>query len=355
MFDEHGIFTPVRCYECVIDTGNAAPIAIKKILYGPREIPIMRKSIAALEKVGQIRQIHDGQWLFKALLAPKPHQEHVCNIEDFVWRFCVNYNPLNQVTRLVAYPIPCCDAAIDNAFGGRYIWLYDAPMGYHQISASKETQQKLTFQGPDAIKWTYTVMPFGPTNGPATFITMIHDLHSVWKQLAKDFGINIGNDANTVIIVDDILNWAKTFPQALRYIACQLRICKAYRLTLSLKKSHFSLNGWSLLVLMFRPMGIVLPCRSTSFSSIGQSLSLFRTWQALSDFFNSIASSFPILRFVLNRFTGSWSGITLRQLATYGHPLHVKLLMTSATPFCVTLACVGLTKKTHGVTHGLFC
>jgi hypothetical protein len=66
----------------------------------------MRKSIAALEKVSQICQIHDGQWLFKALLAPKPHQEHVCNIKDFVWRFCVNYILLNQFTRLIAYPIP---------------------------------------------------------------------------------------------------------------------------------------------------------------------------------------------------------------------------------------------------------
>jgi hypothetical protein len=61
-------------------------------------------------------------------------------------------------------------------------------------------------------------MPFGPTNGPATFITMIHDLDSVCKQLAKDLGITIGNDTDMVIIiiVDDILNWAKTFPQAMR-------------------------------------------------------------------------------------------------------------------------------------------
>ena len=254
VFDERGIFTLVCYYECVIDTGNTAP-TIKKILYGLWEIPIMRKSIAALEKVGQIHQIHDGQWLFKALLAPKPHQEHMCNIEDFVWRFCVNCIPLYQVTRLIVYLIPCCNAAVDNDFGGRYIWLYSAPMGCHQISASKETQEKLAFQGPDAIKWTYTVMPFGPTNGPATFITMIHDLDSVWKQLAKDSGIIISNDADTVIIVDDILNWAKKIPQALQYIACQLRICKAYRLPLSLKKSHFSLNSWSLLVLMFRLNG----------------------------------------------------------------------------------------------------
>ncbi len=121
---------------------------MKKILYGPPKILIMRKSIAALAKVGQIRQIHDGQWLFKALFAPKPHQEHISNIKDFVWRFCVNYIPLNQVTRQIAYPIPRCNTAIDRAFG-HWIWLYNAPMGYHQIQASKETQEKLAFQ-----EWT---------------------------------------------------------------------------------------------------------------------------------------------------------------------------------------------------------
>jgi hypothetical protein len=82
----------------------------------------MQKSIAALAKVGQIWQIHDDQWLFKALLAPKLHQEHVCNIENFVWQFCANYIPLNQVTRQIAYPILRCNVAVEGAFGGQWIW-----------------------------------------------------------------------------------------------------------------------------------------------------------------------------------------------------------------------------------------
>jgi hypothetical protein len=91
VFDERGTFVPICNYQCVIDTGNSTPIAVKKINYGTRETPIMRKSIAALEKVGHIKQIHDSQWLFKATMAPKPHQEMVRNIKDFVWRFWVNY------------------------------------------------------------------------------------------------------------------------------------------------------------------------------------------------------------------------------------------------------------------------
>ena len=69
----------------IIDTGSTWPIAIKKIHYGDNETVIMRKCIAALTKVRHICQIHNGEWLFKALLAPNPHQENVRNIDDFVW------------------------------------------------------------------------------------------------------------------------------------------------------------------------------------------------------------------------------------------------------------------------------
>ena len=139
----------------------------------------MRKAIAALEKVGQIHQITDGHWLFKALLAPKPHQEHVRHIDNFVCRLCVNYTPLNSITQIITYSIPRCDSAINKEFGfGVLYWLFDAHMGYHQLVVALVSQKKLAFQGPDAIRWTSRVMPFGPTNGPATFIQFIHDVDS---------------------------------------------------------------------------------------------------------------------------------------------------------------------------------
>ncbi len=104
----------------------------------------MQKCIAALAKVGHIRQITDGSWLFKALLVPKPHQEHVKNIDDFIWRFCVNYIPLNGVTGVVAYLIPRCDIFIITEFSmGWYVWMFDAPMGYHQLAIAHASQEKL--------------------------------------------------------------------------------------------------------------------------------------------------------------------------------------------------------------------
>jgi hypothetical protein len=193
----------------VINTGTSRPISVKKILYGELKTIIMRKCIAALAMVGHIIQTTDGQWLFKALLAAKPHQEHIHSIDEFVWRFCVNFIPLNSVTKLIAYPIPRCDSAVHNEYGqGRWQWMFDAPMGYHQLAVVPESQEKLAFQGVSAIKWKYTVMPFGPTNGPATFINFIHDIDSIWKKLAEEKGVLIDNDTNTKIIVDDIVSWA---------------------------------------------------------------------------------------------------------------------------------------------------
>jgi hypothetical protein len=160
----------------------------------------------------------------------------------------VNYIPLNQVTHQIAYPIPCCDCAVNLAFGvALFFWLYDASTGYHQLAISPESQEKSAFQGTEAIKWTYMVMPYGPINGPATFIQMIHDLDSAWKDIATRSGISMDDNMNTNIIVDDIFDWALSFDSALQYMECQLRICKAYHLTLSLKTSHFFLTRFEFL------------------------------------------------------------------------------------------------------------
>jgi len=80
-------------------------------------------------------------------------------------------------------------------------------MGYHQVAVALASQDKLAFQGVDAIKWKYTVMPSGPTNGPATFINFIYDI--------------------TKIIVNDIVSYAKQLQTTLIYMECQLIICQA--------------------------------------------------------------------------------------------------------------------------------
>ena len=235
VFDKHGLTKACKDYKCVIDTGDNPPVACKNVQYGPLETPEMEKHIATLLSLGHIKQVWDGPWLSKALLAAKPHQEDVRDLDDFVWRFCVNYIPLNARTKTVAFPIPRCDSAVGLGFGGsKWRWLMDAPSGFNQLAVDESSQPKLAFAGPNATKYTYLVMPFGPVNGPVTFIIFIHDMDQTWKAHAKTRGIVIDKKTNTRIIVDDIFSWAPSFELALAYLRCQLEVCRSQNLSLSL-------------------------------------------------------------------------------------------------------------------------
>ena len=137
-------------------------------------------------------------------------------------------------------PIPRCDSAVGHSFGGSiWKWLMDAISGYNQIRVAMSSRNKLAFVGPDCSKYTYTVMPFGPVNGPVIFIVFIHDLDSTWKELARSRGIVLDAKAGTKIIVDDIFSWARTFDEFIAYLTCQLQVCLSQNLPLSLKKSFF--------------------------------------------------------------------------------------------------------------------
>jgi hypothetical protein len=84
----------------------------------------------------------------------------------------------------------------------------------------------------------HTIMPFGPTNVPATFINFIHDFDSQFKALIKALGMVINDDTNTKIIISNIFSWATTLGMALLYMECQMQVCQSNQLSPSLRKSH---------------------------------------------------------------------------------------------------------------------
>jgi hypothetical protein len=70
-------------------------------------------------------------------------------------------------------------SAVFNMFSTQhFIWMLDRPMGYHQLAVALASQEMLAFQGVNVIKWTFTVMHFGPTNGQATFINSLSAMDS---------------------------------------------------------------------------------------------------------------------------------------------------------------------------------
>jgi hypothetical protein len=97
-FNEAGVKIPAQGYELVIDTGNHRPITDSKPHYGLFESPIMHKTIDQLASNRFIRRDVTSPWGFRITLVPKPHQEHVTDIAEYIWRFCTNYIMLNIIT-----------------------------------------------------------------------------------------------------------------------------------------------------------------------------------------------------------------------------------------------------------------
>jgi hypothetical protein len=132
VFQEAGVSIPIQGYEMVVDNGKHKPVAVHNIHYGLHESPIMQKTIHNLLELGFIKQDTPSSWGFRITLAPKPHQEHVTDINSYVWRFCINYSRLNMITKPAEYPIPRCDDAVTYGFGdAQYYILLDAYSGYH--------------------------------------------------------------------------------------------------------------------------------------------------------------------------------------------------------------------------------
>lgn len=109
----------------------------------------MQQAINALLLNGQLAVDTKREWLAHAVLAHKPHQEEITNINDFVWRFYISYILLNQATKVISYPISQCDDAIYIGFGkGILFLLADAHIRYYQILMEHNSSLKTVFAGP---------------------------------------------------------------------------------------------------------------------------------------------------------------------------------------------------------------
>ena len=231
--------------------------------YGPHESRIIMEHVQALIKNDWIEECH-GPWGSLIVLAPKPHQEHVEDINDFVWRMCVSYRALNEVTKPFTYLIPRCDNAVGSLgsmmLGDNTIFVsLDAKQGYHQISVKESDREKLAFFAPNGVKYTFKVMPFGPTNAPAFYTCMMHDLQNDWDKLflermqsmaMENTDITIKDDKSIYInqkklvigskvIIDDILAFANIMKYLLSYVDCICTVFKKYRVSFQLKKCDF--------------------------------------------------------------------------------------------------------------------
>jgi hypothetical protein len=141
-------------------------------------------------------------------------------------RLCVDYRALNKITIKNRYPLPRIDELMDRLVGAKYFTKIDLYSGYHQIRIKEEDIPKTAFRTRYG-HFEFLVLPFGLTNAPATFMTLMNDIF-------RDY-----LDKFVIVYLDDILIYSKTKEEHLQHVAVILQTLREHQLYAKLSKCEF--------------------------------------------------------------------------------------------------------------------
>ena len=110
-FCEYEASYPMFDFELCINIGYSKPTLCYQLAYNIHERKIMNTYIQILEANDWICGC-EAPWWSLILLAPESHQEGWSDTNDFIWRLCVSYCPLNSVTKSFEFPIPAVLTAL---------------------------------------------------------------------------------------------------------------------------------------------------------------------------------------------------------------------------------------------------
>ncbi|GBG79893.1 hypothetical protein CBR_g30158 [Chara braunii] len=199
-----------------IEPGSGTP---KGAVYrmSPRELEELRKQLDELLEKGWIR-LSSCPFGAPVLFVPKKEGE---------LRMCIDYRGLHAITVKNVEPLPRIEDFLDRVQGCIYFSKIDLKSGYHQVEVHPDDQYKTTFQTRYG-HYDFIVMPFGPTNTPATFQRCMNDLFRPWL------------DRFVVVYLDDILVFSRTLQEHQGHLRQDLEKLREANFKINAKKCEWA-------------------------------------------------------------------------------------------------------------------
>ena len=144
-------------------------------------------------------------------------------------RLCVDYRKLNALSKKDPCPIPLIDEMMARICKAKVFTKLDIQQAFHRIRMSPESEDYTTFRTRYGT-YKYKVLPFGLTNGPATFQRFINE---ILMEHLDDF---------CAAYMDDILIYSSTPEEHKVHVKKVMAILQAHGLQADIKKSEFSVQ-----------------------------------------------------------------------------------------------------------------
>ena len=90
-------------------------------------------------------------------------------------RFCIDFRKLNALTRKDVYPLPLIDETLARLRGAKVFTKLDIRQAFHRIRMDPDSEELTTFRTRYG-NYKCKVLPFGLTNGPATYQRYMNDV-----------------------------------------------------------------------------------------------------------------------------------------------------------------------------------